>query len=159
MSKKTILIKSLICGIVYMIFPFLIIYVVYIIDAYSFIAPAINFGIVCGTIIALITYYGDFKRTTLARITGLLSVIVAALLLDLFSVQYRIILYLFRNDTWVQYSGRLSVNETMVYGWSMSFFWRAMLISFIVACFGTFLYGKIKKRRIEKHIALNEIDQ
>ena len=148
MNKKNILVKSLICGLVYMIFPFLIIYIVYIIDVYNFIAPAISLGIVCGTVIALVTYCGELKRTAITRIAGILSVFTTALLLDLFGVQYRIILYIYRNSEWVQYSGRLSVNETMGYGWSMMFFWAAMPISFIVVCFGTFLYGKIKKRRI-----------
>jgi len=159
MSKKPIWVISLICGLVYMVFPFLIILIVYIIGVYNFIVPAIFLGIVCGTAIALVTYSGELRRTTIARITGILSVVAAELLLELLGVPNRIILYIYRNSEWVQYSGRLSVNETIGYGWSMMFFWGAMLISFFVVCIGTFVYGKMKKQRIEKQITLNEIGQ
>ena len=57
MSKKAIWLKSLICGLVYMVFPFLIIFIVYIIDVYDFITPAIILGIVCGAVIALVTCF------------------------------------------------------------------------------------------------------
>lgn len=88
MSKKTILSKSAICGSVYLIFPFLILLVVYGLDniiSNPFVVATL-FGAICGTIIALVTNCGELKRTSIARAFGILAVIVVELLLEIFLV-------------------------------------------------------------------------
>ena len=152
MSKKTILSKSAICGSVYLIFPFLILLVVYGLDTIitnPFVVATL-FGAICGTIIAVVTNCGELKRTSIARAFGILAVIVVELLLEIFGVQSKIILYIFRNTEFVRETGRLTVNETIGYSWSMMFFWFSMIISLVVVCVGIFVYNIVKTRRTKQ---------
>ena len=156
---KSILIISLICASLNFIFSFLIIFVAYFLNDIN-IDPfliAVIFGAIYGSIAAVITNGKDIKRTIIARIMGLVSFFIAELILLISGIPYRIILYTYRDSTWVQETGRLSVNETMAYGFSKMFFLIAMLISFFIVCIGIFIYKIVKKRKAKKQISLNEI--
>ena len=153
---KSILARSVICGLVYLIFPFLIIFVASIIDDIitdSFTTATV-FGIICGTVMAFVTNCGELKRTVIARIMGVLSVIAADMILFIADVPYRIILYIYRNDFYVREMGRLTLNETIGYAWSMMFFEIALPISFAVVCIGIFIYHVTKNRRMKKQTTL-----
>jgi hypothetical protein len=63
---------------------------------------------------------------------GLLSVVVSQLISEKYGIPYRILLYVFRNDNNIREMGYLTVNETIGYGWGRIFFWRGLVISFIV---------------------------
>jgi len=159
MSKTSILVKSIICIFGYMIFWFLMFFTAYI-DNSTFppFYMAIVFGIICGTVMAIITACAELKRTVFARIIGVFSVIATDFILSMSGIPHKIILYKYRNDAFVQETGRLTVNETIVFGWSNMFFWFALPISFVVVCSGIFLYNKIKNRRIKKPISANAND-
>ena len=111
---------------------------------------AIGFGTICGTVIAIITGCAKLRRTVLARIIGVTSVIATDFLVSMSGIPHKVILYKYRNDAFIQETERLTVNETLVFGWSNMFFWFAMIISFVVICIGIFVYNAVKNRR-KKH--------
>jgi hypothetical protein len=113
---------------------------------------AIIFGIICGTVMAGITVCTELNRTILARIIGVLSVVATDFLVSMSGIPHRIILYKYRNDAFVQETGRLTVNETIKFGWSNMFLGIAISISFIVVCIGIFIYNMVKNRRMKKQI-------
>jgi len=116
-------------------------------SSYSF-RIAIGFGIICGTIIAIVTGCSELKRTVPTRIVGILSVIITNLILSMSGIPNKIILYKYRNDAFVQETGRLTVNETIVFGWSNMFFEFALFVSFTVVAVGILIFKILKKRRI-----------
>ncbi|MDR2571609.1 MAG: hypothetical protein LBD23_15140 [Oscillospiraceae bacterium] len=119
MRKKSILVKSIVCSSFYLILWSLTFFTAYIGDSvFHPFLMAIVFGIICGTVIAIITVCAELKRTILARVFGVLSVVATDFLLSMSGVPHKIILYKYRNDTFVQETGRLTVNETIVFGWS-----------------------------------------
>jgi uncharacterized membrane protein len=118
MRSKPIWLKSIICGVSCWVFLLLLIFVVYIMD---FFEGAFFVGLPCGIIIALVTSCDTLKRTIKARVFGILSALLSQFLFTLLGIPYAIILYIYRNTEWVQYSGRLSVNETIGYGWGRFF--------------------------------------
>ena len=127
--SKPILLKSILCGLNCWVFLLLLIYVVYIMD---FFGGAFFVGLPCGIIIALVTSCETLERTIKARVVGILSALVSQFLFTLLGIPYAIILYIYRNDEWVKYSGRLSVNEMIGYGWGRFFFWGGLLASFVI---------------------------
>ena len=150
MSKVSIPIKSIICCLAYLIFWLLMFFTAYVND--DILHPfymAIGFGIICGTVIAIITGCAKLRRTVLSRIIGVVSVIATDFLVSMSGIPHKIILYKYRSDAFVQETGRLTVNETMVFGWSNMFFWFAILISFVIVCIGIFVYKILKNRRIK----------
>jgi len=146
MKKLSILQKSLICGLVYMVFSLLIILFVYIIGIFE---SAIALGLFYGIILAAVTSCEDAKRTIIARLMGIISAIAAQVILFFTGVPYEIILYIyrFRNNTWVLETGRLSVNEVIGYNWGTMFFWYRLLISFAFSVVGIFIFKLIKNRK------------
>ena len=152
MCKRAILIKSVICGSVYLIFPFLVLLAAYAFDSITinpFVVTSI-LGIICGAIIAFVTNCGELKRTSMARSFGIFAVVIAQLLLEVSDAPTRIILLIYRNDAFVRETGHLTTSETIGYSWSMAFFWFSMSISFIIFCIATFVYNRRKKRRVKK---------
>ena len=147
MRIKPIWLKSVICVVSCWIFLLLLIFVVYIMD---FFEGAIFVGLPCGIIIALVTSCDTLKRTIITRVVGILSALISQFLFTLLGIPYAIILYIYRNDEWVQYSGRLSVNETIGYGWGRFFFWGGLLISFTVSVVSIFVFNMIKKYKSKK---------
>ena len=99
----------------------------------------------CGAIIAFVTYCDKLKRTIIARIMGLLSVVVSQFIFDIIGIPYGILMYLFRNDSFVREMGHLTVNETIGYGWGRMFLGGGLIVSFAVTVIIIFIYNKIKK--------------
>ena len=159
MKRISIPIKAIICCSAYLIFWSLMFFSAYINDnTFHPFYMAIVFGIICGTFIALITACAELKRTLLARIIGALSVVATYFLLSMSGIPHRIILYKYRNDAFVQETGRLTVNETIVFGWSNMFFGIAILISFFVVCIGIFIVNIVKTQRKKKQVSSNTED-
>ena len=156
MRKKSIFVKSIISVSFYLFLWSLMFFTAYIDDGvFHPFLMAIVFGIICGTVIAIITVCSELKRTILARVFGMLSVVATDFLLSVSSVPHKIILYKYRNDAFVQETGRLTVNETIVFGWSNMLFWYALPISFVVVCIGIYIYNTVKNRRIKKQKSSN----
>jgi hypothetical protein len=141
MRSKSILKKSIICGFAYLAFLLLFIFVVYILD---FFIGAFFVGLPCGAIIAIVTCCDTLKRTVIARLIGLLSAVVSQLVFEILGVPYQILLYVYRNDSFVREMGHLTINETLGYGWGRVFFWSGLVISFILTILGIFIIDKIK---------------
>ena len=159
MSKKSILYKSIICVSAYLIFWLLMFFTAYINDiAFQPFYMAIAFGIICGAVIAIVTGCAELKRTVLARIIGVLSVIATDIILSVSGIPHKIILYKYRNSAFVQETGRLTVNETIVFGWSNMFFWYALLISFAVVAVSIFIFKTVKNRRMKNQANSTVID-
>ena len=160
MSKRSILFKSIICVSAFLIFWSLMFLAAYIDDAtlHPFYM-AIAFGIICGTVIAIVTGCAEMKRTFLARIIGGLSVIATDFILSISGIPHQIILYKYRNDAFIRETGRITVNESIAFGWSNMFFWYALLIAFAVVCIGVFIYNIMKTRKLKKQMILNGISQ
>jgi len=159
MSKKSILLKSIICASTYLTLWLLMFFAAYI-DG-SALNPfylAIVFGIICGTVMAVVTRCAELKKTVLTRIIGVLSVIATDLILSISGIPHSIILYKYRNDAFVQETGRLTVNETIVFGWSNMFFWYALSISFAVVVVAILVYNVVKKRRTKNQTDSTSID-
>ena len=157
MSKRIILKTSVKCGLVYIIFPFLVLLVVYAFDSITinpFVVTSI-LGIICGAIIAFVTSCGELKRTSITRSFGIFAVVITQLLLEISDAPTRIILFIYRNDAFVRETGHLTTSETIGYSWSMAFFWFSMSISFIILCIAAFVYNR-KKRRVKEQISLME---
>jgi len=67
-------------------------------------------------------------------------------------IPHQIILYKYRKDAFVQETGRITVNESLVFCWSNMFFWYALTISFAVTAVCVFVYRVVKNRRIKKTV-------
>jgi len=119
---------------------------------------AIIFGITCGAVIAIVTGCAEIKRTVLSRIFGGIAVIATDFLLSISGIPHQIILYKYRNDAFVKETGRITVNETLVFGWSNMFFWYALTISFTVTAVCVFVYRVVKNRRIKNQADVTAID-
>ena len=142
MRSKSILLKSIICGSVYFVLSLLIIVVVYIMD---FFQGALILGIICGISIAVITCCDTVKRTVIARCMGILAAAISQMILFISGIPYDILLYYYRNDTWVMESGRLSVNEVIGYNLGCMTLWYGLIISFIISIVSIFVFNIIKK--------------
>ena len=121
MRSKSVLLKSVICGLICLIFLLLLIFVVYTLD---FFEGAFFVGLPCGIMIAVVTCCETLKRTVIARFMGLLSAVVSQFIFEIIGIPYMILMYVYRNDSFVSEMGRLTVNETIGYGWGRMFFWR-----------------------------------
>jgi len=141
--SKPIWIKSVICGLIYIAFSLLIIFVVYTMD---FFEGSLVLGALCGIAIAFITSCDSMKRTVIARIMGILSALISQEIISLLGIPSRLILYVLRNDEWIKETGRLTVNEVIGYNFGRMFFWFALAISFAVFVIGIFVYNIIKNR-------------
>ena len=160
MSKKSILSKSVICVSAYLIFWSLMFLTAYIDDnIFHPFYMAIVFGIICGTVIAIVTSCAELKRTILARIIGVFSVIATDMILSASGIPHKIILYKYRNSAFVQETGRLTVNETIVFGWSNMFFWYALLVSFAVVAVSILISKAVNNRRMKSQTDLTAIDE
>ena len=148
MNNKSVLLKSIICGAVCLIFLLLLIFVVYAMD---FFEGAFLLGLPCGAIIAFVTRCDTFKRTVVARLMGLVSAIFSCFIFEMLGVPYRMLMYVFRNDSFVRETGRLTVNETIGYGCGRMFFLGGLLIAFIITVISVFIFNSIKNHR-SKHI-------
>jgi len=144
MRSKSILLKSVICGSICLVFLLLLIFVVYTLD---FFEGAFFVGLPCGVIIAVITCCDTLKRTVIARFMGLLSAVVSQFIFEIIGVPYMILMYVYRNDSFVREMGRLTVNETIGYGWGRMFFWGGLVVSFTVAVISIFIINRIKSRK------------
>ena len=143
MINKSILMKSIICGSVYLIFSLMLVLVVYIIDIFGI---TILLGVLYGIVIVVITHCDTIKRTIIAMVMGLLSAVVSQILLNVSGIPYRIIQHIYRNDEFVRETGRLAVNETIGYNWGNMLFWFGLLISFIASFVVILITHKVKKR-------------
>ena len=144
LRNKSLLLKSIICGLVFWIFTLLIIFVEYIIH---FSVLIFVLGILYGVVIAVVSYCDKVKRTIVAMLMGILAAVVSQFILLISGVPYKIIFYIFRNNTWVKQSGRLSVNEVIGYNWGIFSFWYGLLISFVILIICISLYNTIKSLR------------
>ena len=155
MKNKSMLLRSIVCSLTFLIFWSLMFFTAYIDNAilHPFIM-AIVFGTICGTVIAIVTDCTEVKKTVLARIIGVISVIVLSLIVDISSIPHRIILYKYRNDAFVRETGRITINESLVFGWSNMFFCNAMVVSFAVTAMIILIYKVMKNRRIKNQADL-----
>ena len=144
MNNKSVFLKSIICGLICLIFLLLLIFVVYTLD---FFVGAFLVGLSCGVIIAFVTRCDTFKRTVVARLMGLFSAIFSYFIFEMLGAPYRILLYVFRNNSFVQETGRLTVNETIGYGWGRILFGGGLLIAFIITVISIFIFNSIKNHK------------
>ena len=144
MKNKSILLKSIISGSVYLIFLLLLIFVVYVLD---FFEGALFLGVLCGIILAVVTRCNTLKRTLMARFVGLLAAFVAHIIFEIIGFPYKILMYIFRNDSFVSEMGRLTVNETIGYSWGRMFLWGGLIISFILVAICLFIFDAVKKHQ------------
>lgn len=144
MRSKSILLKSVICGSICLIFLLLLIFVVYTLN---FFIGAFLVGLPCGVIITIVTCCDTLKRTVIARFMGLLSAAVAQFIFESLGVPYRILLYVFRNNSYVSEMGRLTVNETIGYGWGRMLFWGGLIVSFVITVICIYICNRIKSRK------------
>ena len=149
MKSKSILLKSVICGSAYLIFTLMLLFLVYII---RFFESAFILGISYGIIVMLVTSCEKIERTIIARVLGIVSAVIAQLILFITGIPYKIILYILRDDEWVKETGRLTVNEVIGYNWGVMFFWWAFIMSFLISISCLFVFNMIKNRR-KKHTA------
>lgn len=141
MRSKSILLKSIICASVYPIFLPLIIFVVYILRRYE---GAFFIGLPCGAVIALVTWCDKLKRTAIARIMGLISIVAAYIILEMLHVPYSILdMYMPRDDM----GNPTVIIEMISYGWGPDSFWAGLVFSFVVTGIGIFIFSRIKSRR------------
>lgn len=96
---------------------------------------------------AFVTYCDTLKRTVIAGFMGMLSAVVLQFIFEMSGAAYAILMYIFRNDTFVREAGHLSVNETIGYGWGRMLFWIALIISFLVSIISIHNFNKIKNRK------------
>jgi len=120
-----------------------LIFAVYIMD---FIEITLILGAIFGVVVAAVSYCDNVKRTIAAMIMGIIASFVSQSILFISGIPYKIILFIYRNDTWVQESGRLSVNEVIGYNFGTMIFWQGLLISFVVLIIVIFLFHAIKSR-------------
>ena len=142
MRSRSILLKSIICGLICLLFLLLLIFVVYILDYFE---GAFFVGLLCGAIIAIVTRCDTLKRTVIARFAGLLTAILSQFIFEILGVPYQILLYVFRNNSFVRETGRLTVNEMIGYGWGRIIFWGGLAISFAVTVISIFIFEQNKK--------------
>lgn len=140
------LLKSVICGLVYLLCSLLIIVVVYIIDIDSFDLTFI-LGIIYGIFLAVFMDYNNVKRTVIARVVGILSAVVAQVILFITGIPYAIIQYIYRNDEFVREMGYLTVNEVIGYNFGLVYFWVVALIAFVVSVISIFILNVIRNRK------------
>ena len=104
-------------------------------------------GLPCGVIIAVITCCDTLKKTIIARFMGLFSAFISQLIFEVLGIPYRILMVIFKNDSFVSEMGRLTVNETIGYGWGRMLFGGGLIISFIGTIVSIFIFDKVKRRR------------
>ena len=142
MKSISILLKSVICGCIYLLFSLFLIFVVYILGLFEFtIALGILYGIIC----AWVTYCETIKRTIVAVAMGLLAAVTSQIILSLSGIPYQIIRYILRDNEFVRETGRLTVNEVIGYNFGTLLFWYGMLPSIVVSAiiiFGVMWYKK-----------------
>ena len=138
------MLKGITSGSTCLIFLLLLIFVVYTLD---FFEGAFFVGLPCGVIIAIVTCCETLKRTVIARFVGLLSAVVSQFIFEIIGVPYTILMYVYRNDSFVREMGHLTVNETIGYGWGRMFFWGGLVISFIITVISIFIFTRIKSRK------------
>lgn len=134
----------MICGLIYPIFSLLVIFVIYILN---FFEMTFILGMSYGVIIAVISHCDKVKRTIVTMVIAILSAVVSQFILFISGAPYKIIFYIYRNDTWVQEIGRLSVNEVIGYNLGSMIFGYGLLIT----CIGIILYNIIKSRPIYQY--------
>ena len=146
LKSRPLLKKSIMCGLVYIVFPFLIIFFVYIIDLFEI---TIVLGAVYGIVLTMVAYCVTLDQTLDAMLFGILSAFVTQILLSISGVPYRVILYLFRRrrDGFVLETGRLSVNEVISYNFGTMFFWFGLIATFAASLFIVLIIHAVKKRR------------
>ena len=138
MKSQSILLKTVICGLTYLVLSFSIFFFVYIIDAFQ---AVFVLGAICGVIVAVVTYCENAKRTILARIIAILTIMCLRFIIRISGIPRIILLHFFRYDEFVQDTGWLSLNHVVAYNFGVMFFERLLLISFVISCVAVFSYN------------------
>lgn len=131
MKNIPILLKSVICGLMYTVTSLCIILILYILD--FGLLDTIFSGAFCGIMIALVTCCDTLKRTVIARFMGLLSAVAAQFLLSFSGAPYYIIMYIYRDQVWLYEIGHLTVNELIGYNLGLMMFWFGLLTSVFIS--------------------------
>lgn len=127
----SILLKGIICGLVYLVFHLLIIPAEYVLNLSLY--SALVLGILCGIVIAAISYCSTAKRTIITMIAGFLSAVTMSFILLISGVPYKILTHIFKDDEFMRELGHLTVNELIEYNWGYYFYFLpGFLITFIV---------------------------
>jgi hypothetical protein len=153
-KKIPLWLRSILCGPFFFVFTSFLIFIMAGFDTIGIVFLFLS-GLFCGAVIAFITLGKNVTETILARIAGVVSfVIFQWILYNSSTIPHRILMYIYRNDSYVLDTGRLSVNHTVGVGFGMLIFWRLAFISFIISVAGIFVYNLIKKHRLKyKEIA------
>lgn len=122
-----------------------IILVLYIMDLD--LQSTIVLGGLCGMIIAILTNSRTLKRTIIARFMGIFFAVFAQFLLSTFGIPYRMIMYIYRDENWLEELGHLTINELIGYGFGLMYFWYSLLVSFFVSVVVIFIIIRIKNHR------------
>jgi len=147
MKKRPIWLKSILCGLFYLMFSLLLIFAIYIMD---FFGSAFILGALFGIIIAVITDCDNLDRAIITKIIAILTVIFTQIVLTASGIPYRIILYIYRNNEFVHDTGRLSINEKVGYGFGIIVFWLLFIASFLVISAGIIINRYISNRKDRK---------
>lgn len=143
MKNISISFKSVICGLIYIVTSLSIILMLYILD--FGLQNTIFLGAFCGIMIALVTCCNTLRRTVIARFMGLLSAVAAQFLLSFSGAPYHIIMYIYRNEDWLNEIGHLTVNELIGYNWGLMMFWFGLLTSFFISILVSFICNRLKE--------------
>jgi len=145
--KKSILLKGVLCGLIYVILHLLIIPTQYILNLS--LLSALALGILCGVAIAIVSYCDTVKRTIIAMIVGISSAAAMFFALSISGIPYAMIMYIFRNDEAIKAIGHLTVNEVIEYNFGLLFFfWPGLLISFIILMIIILIFIAVRNRTV-----------
>ena len=148
MKNKSMGLKILIIGLLYLLFLFLFFLFVYGID---FFEGSLFLGIGFGILIVIVARSETIKKTLGCIGFGVLISLVIQIIFHFSNTPYRIIEFIFRNDETITNLGHLTVNELIGYNWGIIlFFWPTMLITVGIST-GVFLVVRIIKKRKEPY--------
>lgn len=145
MKNTSILLKSIICGLVYIVMSLSIIFILYIMDLdlrYAFVL-----GGLCGIIIAAVTAGDTLKRTIAARFLGIISAAISQFLLSISGIPYSIIMSFYKDENWMREIGHLTINELIGYGLGLMIFWGGLLALFCISGIVIFMIRNAKSCR------------
>ena len=154
MKNKSMGLKLLVIGLLYLLFLFLFFLLVYGFDIFF---GTIFLGIGCGILIVAVARSDTIKKTMGCIGLGVLISLVIQIVFHFSNTPYRIIEFIFRNDETINNLGHLTVNETIGYNWGMILiFWPCMLITVGVSIGVILIVSIVMKRKEVRQLQESE---
>ena len=131
------------------IFHLSVIALVYVFDLFNLISIL---SILYAIIIIVISYHKRIGKMLFTVYLALLFTFIGDLLLRSYSVYFRILFYIYRNDDWVKETGRLSVQHTVGAGFGIISFWINFLLALFVMVVIAIIVVSIKSKKGTKAV-------